>query len=129
MPNPSPGDKDLKFVGSSRKDLAALPKPVKRAFGHALRQVQRGRTPQNAEAFKQGGPGCMELKEGHDRATYRTMYVAKFEDAVYVLHSFQKKSKSGIATPQSEIDVIRERYRLAEQQSKLNLMSSKVKHP
>jgi phage-related protein len=121
------GDKSLKFVGSSRKDLAALPKSVKRAFGQALRQVQRGRTPQNAEAFKQGGAGCMELKESGERATYRTMYVAKFDDAVYVLHSFQKKSKSGIATPQSEINVVRERYKLAEQQSRLNLMGSKVK--
>jgi phage-related protein len=125
--NPQP-DKDLKFVGSSRKDLAKLPKPVKQVFGRALRKVQRGGMPQNAEAFKQGGPGCMELKENHDKATYRTMYVAKFADAIYVLHCFQKKSKSGIATPQADIDVIRERYKLAEQQSKLNLLSSKVKH-
>jgi phage-related protein len=120
-------DKDLVFVGSSRKDLAKLAKPVRRAFGQALRKVQRGITPTNAASFLQGGAGCMELKEDHDKATYRTMYVAKFADAVYVLHAFQKKSKAGIATPQKDIDLVRERYRLAEQQSKLNLTSTRVK--
>jgi len=70
----------------------------------------------------------MELKENHDRATFRTMYVAKFPDGVYVLHVFQKKSKSGIATPQEDIDLVQERYKLAEQQSHMNLADTKVKH-
>ena len=118
----------MAFVGASRKDLARLVEPVRRAFGHALRKVQRGMMPINAVPFPQGGAGCMELKEDHDKATYRTMYIAKFADAIYVLHAFQKKSKAGIATPQKDIDLVRERYRLAEQQSKLNLASTKVKH-
>lgn len=55
----------------------------------------------------------MELVEDHDRSTYRAAYVARLPDAVYVLHCFQKKSKSGIATPKPDIDLIRRRYRVA----------------
>ncbi len=128
MPDPQKSDKDLAFIGTSRKDLAKLIEPVRRAFGHTLRKVQQGKTPANAAPFPQGGAGCMELKEDHDKATYRTMYVAKFADAIYVLHAFQKKSKAGIATPQKDIDLVRERYRLAEQESKMKLAGTKVRH-
>jgi len=128
MFDPQRADKDLFWVATSRKDMRALPQDVHRKFGFGLRAIQGGDTPANAAAFPQGGSGCMELKENHDRATFRTMYVAKFPDGVYVLHVFQKKSKSGIATPQEDIDLVQERYKLAEQQSHMNLADTKVKH-
>jgi len=53
--------------------------------------------------------------ENHDRSAYRAVYTAKFGDVVYVLHVFQKKSKSGIATPQHEINIIRERLKYADE--------------
>ena len=56
----------------------------------------------------------MEIVDRHDTNTYRTLYTTQFDDAIYVLHAFQKKSKSGIATPKSEIDLIRRRLVEAE---------------
>ena len=56
--------------------------------------------------------------EQHDGDTYRAVYTVRFEDAVYVLHCFQKKSKSGTATPQQGIELIKSRLRAAEVESK-----------
>ena len=61
------------------------------------------------------GASVIEIIEDYDRATYRAVYTVRFEDCVYVLHAFQKKSKRGIATPQTEIDLIRTRLKWAEQ--------------
>src|SRR5882757_3325708 len=110
--------KPLLWVGSSRRDLLAMPKKVKRAFGHGLNEVQEGRTPESAKAFTQAGGGVMEVVEDHDRNTYRAMYTAKLANAVYVLHCFQKKSKSGIATPKPEIDLLDQRLRMAQEHSR-----------
>lgn len=57
----------------------------------------------------------MELKLDHRAGTFRTVYTVKFADAIVVLHAFQKKSKSGIATPKKEIELVRSRLKLAEQ--------------
>lgn len=105
--------KPLRWVGSSYRDLVAMPKPVQRVFGYALSQVEEGLTPQRAKPLADVGGGVMELVEDFDRNTYRAVYVAKLPDAVYVLHAFQKKSKSGIATPKPELSLIRQRYRMA----------------
>jgi len=61
-----------------------------------------------------GGARVMEIIDRHDTNTYRAIYTVQFADVIYVLHSFQKKSKSGIATPQRDIELIR--CRLAEAQ-------------
>ena len=61
-----------------------------------------------------GGAGVLEVVEDHDGDTYRAVYTVKFAGAVYVLHSFQKKSKKGIKTPAAEMNVIRERLKAAE---------------
>ncbi|MEI9991145.1 MAG: type II toxin-antitoxin system RelE/ParE family toxin [Rhizomicrobium sp.] len=75
----------------------------------------RGETPPEAKALKGfGGASVLELVESHDRGTYRAVYTVRFATGVYVLHAFQKKAKRGIATPKQEIDLIRERLRLAE---------------
>lgn len=90
-----------------------MPKSVQRVFGYALSQVEEGLTPADAKPLTHVGSGVMELVEDFDRNTYRAVYTAKLPDAVYVLHAFQKKSKSGIATPKPEIDLIKQRLRMA----------------
>jgi phage-related protein len=105
--------KPLRWMGSSYRDLVAMPRPVQRVFGYALSQVEEGFTPLEAKPLTGVGGGVMELVEDFDRGTYRAVYVAKLPDAVYVLHAFQKKSKSGTATPKSELALIRQRYRMA----------------
>jgi phage-related protein len=90
-----------------------MPKPVQRVFGYALSQVEEGLTPADVKPLTNVGSGVMELMEDFDRSTYRAIYTAKLPDAVYVLHAFQKKSKSGIATPKPDIDLIKQRLRTA----------------
>ena len=105
--------KPLRWVASARRDLVAMPKPVRRTFGYALSQVEEGDTPPQAKALANVGSGVMELVEDFDRSTYRAVYVAKLPDAVYVLHCFQKKAKAGIATPKPDVELIKRRYQMA----------------
>ena len=108
-------EKPLAWLGSSKKDLMALPVGVRKFFGHALDFAQRGERHDSAKGLKGfGGAGVLEIVENHQGSTYRAAYTVKFEGAVCVLHLFQKKSKSGIATPKPDIDIIRERLKVAE---------------
>ena len=103
------------WVGSSRADLKRFPQPVRRDFGQALYTAQRGDTDPAAKPLKGfGGTRVMEIVDRHDTNTYRAVYTVQFDEAIYVLHAFQKKSKSGITTPKSEIDLIRRRLTEAE---------------
>lgn len=107
--------KELVWVGSSRKDLREFPPSVRRAFGIALFAAQLGETPSDAKPLKGfGGAGVLELVKFHERGTYRAVYAVRFATRVYVLHAFQKKSKHGIATPKREIDLIKERLKIAQ---------------
>jgi len=65
-----------------------------------------------------GSAGVLEVVEDWDRSTYRAVYTVRFEGVVFVLHIFQKKSKRGAATPKADIDLIRERLKVAEQFAK-----------
>ena len=110
--------KDLQWLGSSLKDLKSFPEEVIHAFGFELYQVQLGRMPASAKPMKGSHlPGVYELREDHKGDTYRTVYIAKLENAVYVLHCFQKKAKSGIATPQKDIDLIVKRLKWAKEEN------------
>lgn len=105
----------LNFVGSSWDDLRGFPEEVKQDIGYALFEVQRGETPPAAKPLKGfGGAGVLELIERFDGDTYRAVYAVRFRDVVYVLHCFQKKSKSGIKTPQQDIELVWRRLRAAE---------------
>ncbi len=111
---PSAPPKPLYWIASSLKDLKAMPVPLQKAFGTALRSVQLGGMPQAAKPLKGfGGAGVLELPEDYNRGTYRAVYTVNFPGVVYVLHVFQKKSKRGIATPRHDIDLVRSRYQLA----------------
>ena len=107
--------KPVFWMASSRKDLKAFPKAVQSDVGYALFAAQRGEEYRSVKALKGfGGRSVLEIVAPHDGDTYRAVYTVKFEDAVYVLHAFQKKSTKGIATPQREIDLIRRRLADAE---------------
>lgn len=101
------------FVGSSRRDLQECPDEVRQEIGQALYEVQFGLHPKNAKPLKGFGSGVLEIRDNFDGDTYRAVYTVRFEEAVYVLHVFQKKSASGIATPQRHLDLIRQRLREA----------------
>jgi phage-related protein len=107
--------KPIVWVGSSRRDLKTFPKEVRSDFGQALYAAQTGETDPAAKPLKGfGGAKVMEIIDRYDTNTYRAVYAVQFATVIYVLHAFQKKSKSGIATPQKDIDLIRRR--LAEAQ-------------
>lgn len=105
----------IRWLGSSLDDLSDFPADVKRAFGFALREVQKGETPPSAAPLTQFGSGVYELKESHDGDAYRSVYVVKLKSAVFVLHAFKKKSKSGKAMPREDITVIEQRLKRAKE--------------
>ena len=105
----------LEWVGRALDELRALPAPVRRSMGFALRFAQGGVKPDHVkplQGFK--GAGMLEAVEDYDGDTYRAVYTVKLAGVVYVLHCFQKKSKTGIATPKQTMDLIRQRFRAAE---------------
>jgi len=107
--------RQLQWIGSSKKDLMTLPIPVRKFFGHALNFAQEGEQHDAAKVLKGfGSAGVLEVIESDADGTYRAVYTVKFKEAVFVLHCFQKKSKSGIATPQKDIDIIHARLKVAE---------------
>lgn len=114
-----PQGKPLDWIGSSLEDLKAFPDAVMQTFGFELHQVQHGEMPRTAKAMKgKDLNGVYELKDNHEGNTYRAVYIAKLKDKIYVLHCFQKKSKSGIATPPKDIELIKKRLKLAIEDSK-----------
>jgi phage-related protein len=106
-------DRPLAWVGSSKEDLSGLPKPVKAYFGFQLRQVQQGRSAADAKALTQFGSGVVELRTSFDTNAYRTVYIVKLKHAVYVLHAFMKKSKSGIGLSKRDSELIASRLKRA----------------
>jgi phage-related protein len=105
--------RSVAWIGSSKDDISALPGPVKVSFGHRLRQVQDGETPLDMKPLTQFGTGVFELRERFDKDAYRLVYVAKLEKAIYVLHAFMKKSKSGIGLPRQDVELIETRLKRA----------------
>ena len=108
-------ERPLIWIGGSKKDLMALPLAVRKFFGHALNFAQRGEQHDAAKSLKGfGGAGVLEIVEDDTGGTYRAVYTVKFAEAVFVLHCFQKKSKSGYSTPKEDMDIIRARLKVAE---------------
>lgn len=108
-------ERPLEWIGSSHKDLLQLPADVRKSFGFALHFAQHGELHPASKVLKGfGGAGVLEVVENDMGGTYRAVYTVRFEEAVFVLHCFQKKSKSGIATPKSDMDVVRARLKMAE---------------
>ncbi|HEY3780573.1 MAG TPA: type II toxin-antitoxin system RelE/ParE family toxin [Fimbriimonadaceae bacterium] len=116
-------DEELKtvaWIASSYKDLKSFPLEVQRETGYALFRAQEGRKHPDAKPLRGfGGAGVLELVENYDGDTYRAVYKVSFAEVVYVLHCFQKKSKSGISTPKQDLDLIKSRLKVAEQEHKI----------
>jgi len=110
---PAVSEKPLHWVGSAKKDLLGFPALVIDSFGYLLGVVQAGGMPPAAKPWKGEGPGVFELVEDWRGDTWRLVFVVRFEKAVYVLHSFQKKSPSGVRTGQQDVGLIRERLKTA----------------
>ena len=104
------------WVGSSLKDLRAFPEPVQDHMGYALYIAQRGGKHRDAKTMRGfGGAGIVEVIKDFLGDTFRAVYTVRHADAVYVLHAFQKKSKTGRATPRRDLELIEQRLREAEQ--------------
>lgn len=97
------------FVGTARKDLAGFPETARRRAGHELFMVQVGRTPSDFKSMPDIGAGAYEIRVRDEAGAFRIIYVAKFDDAVYVLHAFQKKTR---VTAKADIELAARRYRL-----------------
>ena len=107
--------KPLFWIASSRKDLMAMPDDVQDTFGYALHLAQIGRKHEEAKPLKGfNSAGVLEVVKDAKGDTYRAVYTVRFENAVYVLHCFQKKSTRGIATPKPDMDLIRDRLKAVE---------------
>ena len=108
--------KPVKWVSSSKKDLNGMPAEVQDVFGYAIDLAQAGGKHQDAKVMTGfGSAGVLEVVEDHQGDTYRAVYTVKFAHWVYVLHCFQKKSKSGITTPKPDLDLINTRLKAAKQ--------------
>ena len=101
-------DKEFRWVGSSYADLLAFPKAPRKEAGFQLGKVQAGLEPTDRKPFDEVGAGTREIRIADAKGIFRVMYVAKFEEAVYVLHCFQKKTQ---ATSKQDKDIASTRYR------------------
>ena len=114
-----PDIKPVAWIGSSKADLSAFPEEVKDSLGFALYVAQQGGKHRDAKPLRAfGGAGILEIVDDFDGDTYRAVYTVRFAGRVYVLHVFQKKSKTGIKTPKAEINLIQSRLKRAEEEHK-----------
>lgn len=104
----------LFFLGSSLNDFEDLPRDVKEDFLTGLTVARLGGAPPSMKPWKGLGSGVYELLEDHRGDTYRAVYTVRFTEAMYVLHVFKKKSKSGIKTPLPDIRKVASRMKEAE---------------
>ena len=105
------------WLGSSLDDLREFPDEPRREVGFALREAQNGKKHPNAKPLKGfHGASVLEIVDDFDTDTYRAAYTVRYEEAVYVLHCFQKKSKSGISTPKQDLELIERRLKTAEKE-------------
>jgi phage-related protein len=102
------GLRPIEFRGSALEDLRAFPQAARRAAGFQLDQVQRGRDPDDWKPMNRIGPGVKEIRIRDAAGAFRVLYLARFEDAVYVLHCFQKKTQK---TRNADLDLANQRYR------------------
>ncbi len=116
MASIAPSIRPVVWMGSAKRDLRAFPEEVKDSMGFALYVAQQGGKHANAKPLRGfGGAGVLEIVEDHGGDTYRAVYTVRLAGRVYVLHAFQKKSKTGIETPKAENNLIKSRLKRAEE--------------
>jgi phage-related protein len=106
------------WLGDSRKQVKEFPPEVRRSLGSALYDAQKGEKAPSAKPFKGIGSGVFEIALRFKTDAYRAVYAVQIGEQVYVLHAFQKKSKSGSKTPPQDIEIIKRRYRQAVEMEK-----------
>ena len=100
--------KDIRWMGRSYRDLCEFPDDAKKEAGYQLHLLQSGDEPDDWKPMLTIGHGVQEIRIHEDSGAFRVIYVAKFEEAIYVLHSFQKKTQK---TAQHDIELARERFK------------------
>jgi len=101
-------EKPIEFIGTSLDDLRAFPVDARQQAGYQLGLVQSGRMPDDFKPMPTVGQGCYEIRVREESGQYRVIYVAKFAEAIYVLHCFQKKTQK---TSKPDLDLAERRYR------------------
>lgn len=110
--------RDVIWMGDSKKRIKEFPKETQRSMGGALMLAQFGGTADNVKPFKGVGSGVFEIVESHHKNAYRMIYAVQIGEKIYVLHAFQKKSKTGIKTPKTDVDLVKQRYKQAQELAK-----------
>ena len=100
--------KPVTFLGDSLAALKAFPQEARRESGFQLERVQRGLMPENWKPMKTIGSGVNEIRVRGEGGAFRTLYVATFKEAVYVLHAFQKKTQK---TAKADLSLAMTRYK------------------
>lgn len=109
-------EKPLRWIASALNDLKNFPEDVQDVMGYALDLAQHGQKHPNAKPLRGfSGAGVLEIVDDFDGDTYRAIYTVKFEGVIYLLHSFQKKLKHGIATPKQDIELVKKRLKIAQE--------------
>jgi phage-related protein len=108
-------ERPIVWIASSRRDLRGFPHQIRRDIGKALYAAQQGETDPSAKPLSGfGGASVFEIVADHQGDTWRAVYTVRYPEAIYVLHAFKKKSRSGIATPKRDLDLIHDRLAQAE---------------
>lgn len=120
--------KELGWIASSKRDLMEFPLDIRKEMGHALYIAQQGGKHKDAKPLKRfGGATVLEIVQSDGNGTYRTMYAVQFEAVLYVLHAFQKKSKTGIKATKQDMDLVEKRLTAAQHTHKEWLANQKRK--
>jgi phage-related protein len=106
------------WIGTSKKNLQDFPKDVQKLIGDELQLIQFGAIPTNTKPFKGIGSGVFEIAIRYATDAYRAVLAVQLGNKIYILHSFQKKAKKGIATPKMDVDLIKQRYSEAKELAK-----------
>jgi phage-related protein len=106
------------WMGNSKRNLQAFPEGAQKLIGDELQLLQFGGTPKDAKPFKGVGSGVVEIALRYDTDAYRTIVAVQLGKKIYVLHAFQKKSKTGIKTSKQDVDLIKQRYAAAKELAK-----------
>jgi phage-related protein len=114
-PLPDKDEKPLFWVGSALQELKGFPEEVRKEIGSALSTAPFGRTASAAKPWRGEGSGVFEIVEDFDTNTYRAVYTVRFACAVYVLHAFQKKSRTGVKTDSLDVATVKRRLKEAQQ--------------
>ena len=108
-------DRQLIYLGSSRKDADKLPQEIKDLFSTALKIALEGGIHEDAKPYKHHGSGLFEVVGDYRSSTFREVYTVRYKEVVFVIHIFQKKSKRGSEVPKEDKELIEQRIKWADQ--------------